>query len=57
MSSQYLYLVIQANPGLWSAQEVPKQSNGCDCGVFTCQFMESLSRDAGGFDFEQKNMP
>lgn len=42
---------------IYFSQDVPQQSNGCDCGVFTCQFMESLTRDAGGFDFEQKNMP
>ncbi|TKA57179.1 hypothetical protein B0A53_01135 [Rhodotorula sp. CCFEE 5036] len=37
--------------------EVPRQSNADDCGVFTCMFMESLSRDCPGFDFNQKNMP
>ncbi|CDR37142.1 RHTO0S02e11188g1_1 [Rhodotorula toruloides] len=37
--------------------DVPLQANADDCGVFTCMFMESLSRDVDGFDFEQKNMP
>ncbi|GAA5873304.1 hypothetical protein JCM3774_005936 [Rhodotorula dairenensis] len=35
---------------------VPRQGNANDCGVFTCMFMEALSRDCAGFDFEQKNM-
>ncbi|GAA6000909.1 hypothetical protein JCM10207_004714 [Rhodosporidiobolus poonsookiae] len=35
----------------------PQQGNAFDCGVFTCMFMESLSRDVEGFDFSQKNMP
>ncbi|BGP53201.1 hypothetical protein JCM8202_002757 [Rhodotorula sphaerocarpa] len=35
---------------------VPQQKNMNDCGVFTCMFMESLSRDHPGFDFQQKNM-
>ncbi|GAA5918775.1 hypothetical protein JCM6882_006810, partial [Rhodosporidiobolus microsporus] len=34
----------------------PKQNNTCDCGVFTCWFMESLSREYDGFDFAQENM-
>ncbi|GAA5979097.1 hypothetical protein JCM10908_002803 [Rhodotorula pacifica] len=38
-------------------KNVPKQNNINDCGVFTCMFMESLSRDCAGFDFQQKNMP
>ncbi|GAA5826165.1 hypothetical protein JCM11251_007190 [Rhodosporidiobolus azoricus] len=38
-------------------EDRPKQNNTCDCGVFTCWFMESLSRDYEGFDFSQENMP
>ncbi|GAA5850758.1 hypothetical protein JCM8547_009081 [Rhodosporidiobolus lusitaniae] len=36
----------------------PKQKNTWDCGVFTCMFMESLSRDTGddNWDFGQDNM-
>ncbi|KAI5479733.1 sentrin-specific protease 1 [Pseudohyphozyma bogoriensis] len=37
--------------------DVPQQQNSCDCGIFTCQFMESLSRHDGPFDFTQKQMP
>lgn len=35
----------------------PLQENGYDCGVFTCQFMESLSRGEDAFNFTQKDMP
>jgi len=35
----------------------PQQENGYDCGVFTCQFMESLSRGEETFNFTQENMP
>ncbi|GAA5942494.1 hypothetical protein JCM1841_000512 [Sporobolomyces salmonicolor] len=35
----------------------PQQGNSSDCGVFTCAFMESLSRGVEGFDFTQENMP
>ncbi|KAG8951300.1 Smt3-specific protease [Tulasnella sp. 424] len=42
----------------WS-EETPQQENGYDCGVFTCMFMEGLSRgeEAEDFVFEQSNMP
>ncbi|MBW0500146.1 hypothetical protein O181_039861 [Austropuccinia psidii MF-1] len=40
---------------------VPQQDNAYDCGIFVCQFMDSLSRDWGTgnaeFDFSQENMP
>lgn len=36
---------------------VPQQDNSNDCGVFTCAFMESLSREVEGFDFDQRQMP
>ncbi|BGP45303.1 hypothetical protein JCM10450v2_001121 [Rhodotorula kratochvilovae] len=38
-------------------EDVPQQNNISDCGVFTCMFMESLSREVDFFDFSQKNMP
>lgn len=34
---------------------IPQQLNGYDCGVFTCSFMENLSRDIP-FGFSQDNM-
>ncbi|GAA5894853.1 SUMO protease ULP1 [Sporobolomyces salmoneus] len=37
--------------------DVPQQNNSNDCGVFTCTFMEILSREYEGFDFDQKQMP
>lgn len=35
----------------------PQQENGFDCGVFTCQTLEALSRGEEEFNFSQKNMP
>lgn len=40
----------------YSNPKTPQQSNGWDCGVFSSQFIESLSRKGGQFDFTQKNM-
>ncbi|KAI6184361.1 Ulp1 protease [Aphelenchoides bicaudatus] len=34
----------------------PRQMNGCDCGVFACQFAEFYSRRAR-FDFSQDDIP
>jgi len=38
-------------------EDTPQQENGYDCGVFTCQFLESLSRGEETFNFSQSNMP
>jgi sentrin-specific protease 1 len=39
------------------SQDTPQQENGYDCGVFTCQFLEALSRGEEVFNFSQRNMP
>lgn len=39
------------------AQDIPQQENCFDCGVFTCQFMETLARGEEEFSFQQKDMP
>ncbi|KAA1468571.1 cysteine proteinase [Dentipellis sp. KUC8613] len=42
----------------YSPENTPQQENGYDCGVFTCQFLESLARgEDAPFGFEQKHMP
>ncbi|KAH8292512.1 hypothetical protein KR054_011176, partial [Drosophila jambulina] len=38
-----------------SVQDVPRQSNGYDCGVFSCMFAEYVTRNAK-INFSQKNM-
>ncbi|KAI5835427.1 cysteine proteinase [Schizophyllum commune Tattone D] len=38
-------------------ENAPQQENAFDCGVFSCQFMEAISRGEETFNFEQKNMP
>jgi sentrin-specific protease 1 len=38
-------------------QITPQQENGYDCGVFTCQFFERLSRGEEYFNFTQADMP
>ncbi|TFK20152.1 cysteine proteinase [Coprinopsis marcescibilis] len=38
------------------AEDTPQQENGYDCGVFTCQALESLSRGEDKFIFSQKDM-
>lgn len=38
------------------AEDVPQQQNMSDCGMFTCQFAECISRDAP-FQFTQQHMP
>ncbi|KAF5377468.1 hypothetical protein D9615_005189 [Tricholomella constricta] len=37
--------------------EAPQQENGYDCGVFTCQFLQGLSRGDDFVRFTQKDMP
>ncbi|KAF5312809.1 hypothetical protein D9619_003351 [Psilocybe cf. subviscida] len=41
----------------WAPETTPQQENGYDCGVFTCQFMEALSRGEESFNFSQQDMP
>ncbi|TBU64827.1 cysteine proteinase [Dichomitus squalens] len=41
----------------YTLPNTPQQENGYDCGVFTCQFLESLSRGEESFAFTQHNMP
>ena len=38
-------------------KDTPQQESDCDCGVFTCQFMDTLSRGEDHFSFSQKDMP
>ncbi|KAI0728613.1 cysteine proteinase [Fomitopsis betulina] len=38
-------------------KDTPQQENGYDCGVFTCQFLETLSRGEERFSFTQSNIP
>ncbi|KAI6133317.1 cysteine proteinase [Pisolithus croceorrhizus] len=40
----------------YDPEDTPQQENGYDCGVFTCQFLESLSRGEQGFKFSQRDM-
>lgn len=40
----------------YDPDDAPQQENGYDCGVFTCQFMESLSRGEELFNFTQRDM-
>ncbi|EKM49025.1 uncharacterized protein PHACADRAFT_107697 [Phanerochaete carnosa HHB-10118-sp] len=40
----------------WTLDDTPQQENGYDCGVFTCQFLETLSRGEEKFAFTQTNM-
>ncbi|KAF7310733.1 Cysteine proteinase [Mycena chlorophos] len=41
----------------YTSANTPCQENGYDCGVFTCQFLESLSRGVPRFNFTQKDIP
>jgi len=38
-------------------EDAPQQDNGWDCGVFTCHFLEALSRGVERFAFAQRDMP
>ncbi|KAJ7706402.1 hypothetical protein B0H17DRAFT_919159 [Mycena rosella] len=40
----------------YAPADIPQQDNGFDCGVFTCQFLESLSRGQESFNFCQKDI-
>ncbi|KAJ7275250.1 hypothetical protein B0H12DRAFT_247743 [Mycena haematopus] len=40
----------------YTSADTPMQENGFDCGVFTCQFLESLSRGEESFNFSQKDI-
>ncbi|KAJ7357153.1 cysteine proteinase [Mycena albidolilacea] len=40
----------------YTSADTPMQENGFDCGVFTCQFLESLSRGVDSFNFSQKDI-
>jgi len=40
----------------FNPEDTPQQENGYDCGVFTCQFLESLSRGEEQFRFSQRDM-
>ncbi|KAF9229640.1 cysteine proteinase [Gyrodon lividus] len=40
----------------YDPEDTPQQENGYDCGVFTCQFLEALSRGEDVFNFSQKDM-
>ncbi|KAI0321677.1 cysteine proteinase [Amylostereum chailletii] len=40
----------------YTLPDTPQQENGYDCGVFTCQFLETLSRGEETFNFTQKNI-
>jgi sentrin-specific protease 1 len=38
-------------------RDTPQQENGYDCGVFTCQFLEAISRGLDSpFNFTQRSM-
>lgn len=38
-------------------KNTPQQTNGYDCGVFTCQFLLALSRGEENFGFSQSDIP
>lgn len=40
-----------------TVQEIPRQQNGHDCGVFVCAYAESIVRNRPNFNFTQKHMP
>ncbi|EKM52098.1 uncharacterized protein PHACADRAFT_101438, partial [Phanerochaete carnosa HHB-10118-sp] len=40
----------------WTPENTPQQENISDCGIFACQFLETLSRGEERFAFTQANM-
>ncbi len=38
-------------------KDTPRQDNYYDCGVFACQFLETISRGEDQFLFSQKDIP
>jgi sentrin-specific protease 1 len=50
--------VRRAPVSLPRPQTTPQQENGYDCGVFTCQFLQAISRgEEDDFGFSQVDMP
>ena len=52
---------IELDPLEWklysmSSEEIPQQLNGCDCGMFTCKYLDYISRDHP-VTFSQQHMP
>uniref|UniRef100_A0A8C6WAM7 Ubiquitin-like protease family profile domain-containing protein n=1 Tax=Nannospalax galili TaxID=1026970 RepID=A0A8C6WAM7_NANGA len=52
---------IDLNPLEWkqfsmTAEEIPQQMNGSDCGMFTCKYADYISRDQP-LTFSQQHMP
>ncbi|EKM57429.1 uncharacterized protein PHACADRAFT_89513 [Phanerochaete carnosa HHB-10118-sp] len=41
----------------WTPKDTLQQENTSDCGVFTCQFLQTLSRSEEEFAFTQADMP
>ncbi|KJA14230.1 hypothetical protein HYPSUDRAFT_150660, partial [Hypholoma sublateritium FD-334 SS-4] len=41
----------------WAPDSTPRQENCCDGGVFTCQYMEAISRGEDHFYFSQQDIP
>lgn len=56
VGSIFIFILLATELCCW--QEItPQQENCYDCGVFTCHFLEALSRGEEQFEFSQKNMP
>jgi sentrin-specific protease 1 len=54
--TQYMGAPLHENWTFQIATNMPQQSNGSDCGVFTCYALDRLSQSLP-FDFGQANMP
>ena len=53
------YSGVQFDVSTWedyTPRDIPRQQNGCDCGVFALKFADYLSEDAP-MDFSQADMP